>query len=49
MERKECGGGCGGVECDCRETRADATVWWSTSESSVIENGHSRECLARMW
>jgi len=48
-ERKECGGGGGGVDCDCRETRADATVRWNMSESSIIEEGHSGEGLARMW
>jgi hypothetical protein len=42
-EQKECGSG---VECDCREARADATVRWSRSESSGIEEGYSVEGLA---
>ena len=46
-DRKECGGGCGVVECDCCEARADATVRWSRSKSSGIEEGHSGEGLAR--
>ena len=44
----QCGGGCGGVECDCCEARADATVRWSRSKSSGIEEGHSSKGLAGM-
>ena len=42
-ERRKCGDGGGRVECDCGEARASATVRWSRSESSRIEEGHDDE------
>ena len=48
-DRKECGGGYGGVECDCREARADATLRWSRSESRGIKEGQAIEaCLGHV-
>jgi hypothetical protein len=43
-QKERSGGGCG-VECDCREARADATVRWSRSESSEIKEDRSGERL----
>jgi hypothetical protein len=44
-ERKECGGGSGGVECNGRKAGADTTVRWRRNESNKIEEDHDGEGL----
>ena len=42
-ERRKCGDGSGGIECDYDEARAGAMMRWSRSDSSKIKEAHHGE------